>query len=169
MTILSRVRDLQRAHGLRVFKYAGVSVVGVLVTQVLLVICYQLIGLTPAWSNFAAVSGASIPAYLLNRRWVWKKSGRHSMHREVLPFWGISLLGLVISTIAVGWVSRYWDSQLAVSGTNIASFGSLWIAKYLFLDAIMFSDGEASTAAEAEVLGESDSSVDGLSGSTPRG
>ena len=130
-------------------KYASVSVVGIVVTQILLVICYQLIGLTAAWSNFTAVSGASIPAYLLNRQWVWKKSGRHSMSKEVLPFWGISLLGLIISTIAVGWVSRHWDSQLAISGTNIASFGVLWVGKYLFLDAVMFGpDGADAAVAE---------------------
>ncbi|MFP4512432.1 MAG: GtrA family protein [Acidimicrobiales bacterium] len=142
----ARIRDLQRAHGARALKYASVSVVGVVVTQVLLVICYQLLDLTAAWSNFVAVSGASIPAYLLNRRWVWQKSGPHSMHKEVLPFWGISLLGLVISTVAVGYVSRHWDTQLAVSGTNIASFGVIWVGKYVFLDAVMFrprADAEA--------------------------
>jgi putative flippase GtrA len=142
MPALARLRDLQRAHGLRALKYASVSVVGIAVTQILLVICYQLVGMTAAWSNFTAVSGASIPAYLLNRQWVWQKSGRHSMRREVLPFWGISLLGLIISTVAVGFVSRYWDSQLAVSGTNIASFGVLWIGKYLVLDSIMFGPPE---------------------------
>jgi putative flippase GtrA len=142
MPALARLRDLQRAHGLRALKYASVSVVGIAVTQVLLVICYQLVGMTAAWSNFTAVSGASIPAYLLNRQWVWKKSGRHSVRREVLPFWGISLLGLIISTVAVGFVSRSWDSQLAVSGTNIASFGVLWIGKYLVLDSIMFGTAE---------------------------
>ena len=141
-TPLSRLRDLRRAHGARALKYASVSVVGIVVTQVLLVVCYQVIELSAGWSNFVAVSGASIPAYLLNRQWVWQRTGRHSVHREVLPFWGISLLGLVISTVAVSWVSRHWDSQLAVSGTNIASFGVLWIGKYLFLDSIMFKPAD---------------------------
>lgn len=141
-TTLSRLRDLQRTHGAKALKYASVSVVGVVVTQVLLVICYQVLELSAGWSNFIAVSGASIPAYLLNRQWVWQKTGRHSLRREVLPFWAISLLGLLISTVAVSVVSRQWDSQLAVSGTNIASFGVLWVAKFLFLDAIMFKPDE---------------------------
>lgn len=141
VTAMTRLRDLQRAHGARALKYASVSVVGIAVTQVLLVICYQLLDWSAAWSNFTAVSGAAIPAYLLNRQWVWQKSGRHSVRREVLPFWGISLLGLLISTVAVGYVSNHWDSQLAVSGTNIASFGVLWIGKYFFLDQLMFGAG----------------------------
>lgn len=137
-TSLSRLRDLRRTHGAKALKYASVSVVGIVVTQALLVFCYQIVEMSAGWSNFIAVSGASIPAYLLNRQWVWKKSGRHSLRREVLPFWAISLLGLVISTVAVSAISRVWDSQLAVSGANIASFGLLWVGKFLFLDAIMF-------------------------------
>lgn len=145
-TTFARIRDLRRTHGAKALKYASVSVVGIVVTQALLIICYQVIDLSAGWSNFIAVSGASIPAYLLNRQWVWKKSGRHSLRREVLPFWAISLLGLVISTVAVSFVSGYWDSQLAVSGTNIASFGLLWVGKFLFLDAIMFKpDDEPAT------------------------
>lgn len=152
MTSIARLRDLQRAHGARALKYASVSVVGVIVTQAILVVCYQVLEMTAGWSNFTAVSVASIPAYLLNRRWVWKKSGRHSMHREVLPFWAISLLGLVISTVAVSVVARRWDTQLAVSGTNIASFGLIWVAKYLLLDSLLFGgveadDGEAGAEA----------------------
>lgn len=141
---LSRLRDLRRSHGAKALKYASVSVVGIVVTQALLVVCYQVIELSAGWSNFVAVSGASIPAYLLNRQWVWQRSGRHSLRREVLPFWAISLLGLVISTVAVSVVSRWWDSQIAVSGTNIASFGLLWVGKFLFLDAIMFSAADSS-------------------------
>ena len=145
MSLVARLRDLQRAHGLRALKYASVSVVGVAVTQILLIICYQPtfgFQMTAGWANFTAVSGASIPAYMLNRQWVWNKTGRHSVRREVLPFWGISLLGLLISTVAVSFVSRQWDSQLAISGTNIASFGVLWVGKYLFLDSIMFRPNE---------------------------
>ncbi|HSL58294.1 MAG TPA: GtrA family protein [Acidimicrobiales bacterium] len=148
MTAIARLTDLGRAHGPRAIKYASVSVVGVVVTQVLLVITYQG-GMSAAWANFVSVSGASIPAYLLNRQWVWGKTGRHSLQREVLPFWGMSLLGLIVSTVAVGYVARHWDSQLAVSATNIASFGTLWVAKYLLLDQVMFGSPSAlGTAAD---------------------
>ncbi|MGY6501959.1 MAG: GtrA family protein [Acidimicrobiales bacterium] len=150
MTAIARLRDLQRAHGVRALKYASVSVVGVAVTQVVLVICYQVLEMTAGWSNFTAVSLASIPAYLLNRAWVWGKSGRHSMHREVLPFWAISLLGLVISTVAVSIVARRWDTQLAVSATNIASFGVIWVAKYLTLDSLLFGSPEDESEAQIE-------------------
>lgn len=148
MTAIAKLTDLGRAHGPRAIKYASVSVVGVAVTQVLLVITYQS-GMAAAWANFVSVSGASIPAYLLNRQWVWGKTGRHSVHREVLPFWGMSILGLIISTVAVAYVADHWDSQLAISATNIASFGTLWVAKYLLLDQVMF--GQPAAGVDADV------------------
>ncbi len=151
-TARSRLKELQDAHLLRALKYASVSVVGVAVTQVLLLLTYQNgEGLSGGWSNFISVSIASVPAYVLNRRWVWQKSGNHSMRREVLPFWGFSFAGLLISTVAVGFVSSHWESQLAVSLTNIASFGVLWVAKYFVLDAWMFGAGHHSTLDEAIV------------------
>lgn len=140
MDAISRLRDLQRAHGAKALKYASVSVVGIIVTQVALYVTLEILDWTPAWSNFASVSIASIPAYLLNRQWVWAKTGRHSMRREVLPFWGISLLGLLISTVAVAVVSRWSGAHLVVATTNIASFGLLWVGKYFYLDALMFAD-----------------------------
>jgi putative flippase GtrA len=145
-TTRAKLKELQDAHLLRALKYASVSIIGVVVTQILLLITYQGLDFSAAWANFVSVSIASLPAYLLNRRWVWQKSGAHSVHREVLPFWGFSLLGLLISTVAVGWVSQHYDSQLAVSFTNIASFGLLWVAKYFVLDGWMFGKGEHSAA-----------------------
>jgi putative flippase GtrA len=166
-TARARLKELQDAHLLRAMKYASVSVVGVAVTQVLLLLTYQNgEGLPAGWSNFISVTLATFPAYLLNRRWVWKKSGNHSVRREVLPFWGFSLVGLLISTVAVGYVANHWDSQLAVSFTNIASFGVLWVAKYFVLDAWMFGEGHHSAAEEAiaEELAQvgHDDPVDGI-------
>ena len=39
----------------------------------------------------------SVPAFLLNKYWVWGKRGRAHMRREVIPFW--------LFTVA-GWGSR---------------------------------------------------------------
>ena len=38
---------------------------------------------------------ATIPAYNLNRRWTWGKSGRSHLMKEVVPFWAMSALGIV--------------------------------------------------------------------------
>lgn len=147
---MTRLRDLQRAHGAKALKYASVSAIAIVVTQVALFVTLQVLDMSPVWSNFVSVSIASVPAYLLNRQWVWAKTGRHSMRREVLPFWGISLLGLLLSTGAVAIVSRWTDAHLAVAATNIASFGVLWVGKYVYLDRLMF--GAVGDDADVEVV-----------------
>lgn len=122
----------------KLLRYSAVSLIAVAVTQALLVAFHTGLGLAPVTTNLLAVSLASVPAYLLNRAWVWRKSGRNSFTREVLPFWGFSLVGLAISTVAVAVASGMWESPLVVNVANLAAFGVLWVAKYVALDALIF-------------------------------
>src|SRR5687768_9464314 len=85
----------------------------------------------------------SIPAFLLNKYWVWGKSGRAHIRREVLPFWVFTVAGWVLSTMAVRFADDNTTAdtlgrQLAVSAASIGGFGILWVLKYMFLDKIMF-------------------------------
>ena len=146
---MDRLRALIDQYGGKALRYSSVSFVGIIVTQLLIVIFYN--GLDwPAWfSNFTAVMISTVPAYLLNRAWVWGKRDAHSFTREVLPFWGMAFLGLILSTAAVAVVSKYTDSTLAVSATSVASFGLLWVAKFVILEKVLFR-GEHVTIAEAE-------------------
>jgi putative flippase GtrA len=146
---MARLRDLIDQYGGKALRYSTVSIIGVVITQVLIFGLYN--GLDwPAWvANFVAVMVSSVPAYLLNRAWVWSKRDAHSFKREVAPFWGMALLGLLLSTVAVAIVSNYTDSAIAVSLTNIASFGVLWVAKFVVLEKVLFK-GEHVSIAEAE-------------------
>ena len=49
---------------------------------------------TPTLANVLAVMLSAVPVFLLNKRWVWGQRGRPSLRREILPFWGFTLLGL---------------------------------------------------------------------------
>ena len=42
-----------------------------------------------------------MPAYYLNRAWVWGKRGKSHLTKEVVPFWAFAFSGLVLSTIIV--------------------------------------------------------------------
>lgn len=142
MSPTAMIRRAIAGGGVKALKYSAVSVVGVVVTQVLIFAFHGPAGLSATLTNFLAVSLASVPAYYLNRAWVWGKRGRNSIRREVLPFWGFSLLGLAVSTVAVSVVAGMWDNPLAINVANIGSFGLLWVAKYLVLDAVMFGADE---------------------------
>jgi putative flippase GtrA len=134
--------------GKRALRYVATSGFGVVSTQILLSLFLHVFDWKPVPSNFTAVSMVSIPAFLLNKYWVWGKRGRAHMRREVLPFWLFTIAGWVLSTLAVILVvnltrdpdveSLKEGNKIAVQFATLAGFGVLWVLKYLFLDKIMF-------------------------------
>ncbi len=133
--------------GKRALRYVATSGFGVVSTQILL-FGFQQLDWRPTVANAVAVSLIAIPAFMLNKYWVWGKRGRAHMRKEVLPFWLFTFAGFVLSTVAVAWVANATkDPEVAslekgnvyaVQAANIAGFGVLWVLKYLFLDKIMF-------------------------------
>ena len=132
----------------KAMKYSAVSLVGVVCTMVMLAVFYKGVGMSEVYANILAVCISSIPAYLLNRAWVWGKTGKNSFVREVLPFWVFAFMGLVLSTILVaaaqGYTDRHAESglkQLAiVQGANLTGFGVLWVARFFVLDRVLFKE-----------------------------
>lgn len=135
----------------KLLRFSMVSIVGVVITQVLLILCHGVLGIDALVSNVIAVTVSSAPVFVLNKRWVWGKGGRSHMRREVLPFWGFTLLGLVLSTVLVALANHWSDSTLLVMAANIGGFGLVWVSKFLFLDAIIFGDPVAHEPAVAAV------------------
>ncbi len=129
-------------RGALAIKYSMVSVVGVTMTQVLLILFVGILDRHPVGSNVAAVSITAIPVFFLNKRWVWSADGKISLRREVLPFWVFTLAGLLLSTGLVALAHDISDSQVLVMAANLTGFGVLWVAKFLFLDQIMFGRPE---------------------------
>jgi putative flippase GtrA len=137
--VLDRVTG---GRGTLAIKYSMVSVVGVTITQVLLLLLHGMIEMGATLANVIAVSLTAIPVFMLNKRWVWAADGRISFRREVLPFWVFTLAGLFLSTILVALAASWSDSTLLVMVANIAGFGILWVAKFLFLDQVMFGHSQ---------------------------
>lgn len=136
--------------GRRAIRYSATSIICIGITQFLIILFYKVIKLDvtdrfnpEVQANLAATMITSIPAFALNKYWVWGKRGRAHVRREVLPFWAFTVAGWALSTGAVALVSTWAEPHstkqtILVMGANIAGFGSLWVLKYLFLDKIMF-------------------------------
>lgn len=129
--------------GRRMIRYAATSGVGVIGTQILLFLFLVVLTLRPVPSNLSATMLMSIPAFMLNKYWVWGKSGKAHMRREVIPFWVFTVAGWGLSTAAVYVVARAvpQDSIFhtpSIMVATIGGFGILWVLKYVFLDKIMF-------------------------------
>ena len=149
--------------GQKFVKYSLVSVISVAVNLVLLVLAFGVIGWSAAPANLFAVGISAIPSYYLNRAWAWGKRGRSHLLKEVIPFWGLAFLGLVLSTIAVHEVGNrieHFHSHavrtLIVVGTQIGAFGVLWVGKFVILNELMFKH-------HPEVL-EDEPALDGRAG-----
>jgi putative flippase GtrA len=135
-----------------------VSAVSALVAFVVLTIVY---GVLQLWTEVPSVLFSNIvagfPAYYLNRRWVWRKSGRSHLRREILPFWVMSLTGIGLSLVAASLARNFAETHdlqhfartVLVLGSNIAVFGILWFVKYLILNRLFAFDSLASTDVEA--------------------
>ena len=135
---MERLDTLTRGRAQKLVRYSGASVVGIILTQTLLVLMVGVENMDAELSNLIAVMLTAIPVFYLNKRWVWGKAGPAQMRREVLPFWGFTLLGLVVSTVLVTVVDNYTDRTWPVLLANIGGFGLVWVAKFLFLDAVVF-------------------------------
>jgi putative flippase GtrA len=132
--------DLARSHhGRKALKYSMVSVVAVACSQAILVLCSAVLGWDPVPSNVTAVTVSSVPSYLLNRAWVWGRTGSHDVLREVLPFWIFAFVGLGFSTLLVHLASDWSKATAVLSLANLTAFGILWVAKYLILDQLLFN------------------------------
>lgn len=150
---VSHVRAFRRTeHFRRLWKYASVSIVSTLVTQVVLFLTYHIWNVGSAVEcNVIATVVASIPAYYLNRAWTWGKRGRSRLWGEVVPFWTIALVAMVLSTAAVGLAAHNADRiasgslahALIVNGANLFTYAVLWTARYFVLNRWLFGTASA--------------------------
>lgn len=136
--------------GQRAIRYTATSVICVVITQVLIILFMNVIDIRvfdrfsrEVQSNLASTMLTSIPAFILNKYWVWGKRGKAHLRREVLPFWLFTVAGWIISTGMVALVTNIagnneTEKTILVMAANIMGFGTLWVLKYIFLDKIMF-------------------------------
>jgi putative flippase GtrA len=148
------LRESVGSHDLgKILRYGTISVVSTVISLSGLFIFYRWIGLSPTWSNILATCIATVPYYYLNRIWVFKKSGRSHLTREVLPFWTIAFVSLVLSTLAVKFAGAqvHSISSKNVRGAilvaaNLATYGILWIAKFVVFNRYLFKTDRETTS-----------------------
>jgi putative flippase GtrA len=127
-------------------RYATVSIIATVTSMTVLGVLVTRTAVPAGFANVIATAVGTVPSFELNRRWVWRRTGRRSMRGEVGPFWALSFAGLALSTLTVS-LAAAWAAHAGVTGTartfvietaNVAAFGSLWIAQFLILDRILF-------------------------------
>jgi putative flippase GtrA len=129
----------------QLLRYATVSAIATATGLSILAVLVGVARLPAGWANVAATAIGTVPSFELNRRWVWRQSGR-SLLRQALPFVGLAFVELIASTLAVhaaaGWADHHHLARLtrvgAVLAANVAAFGTLWVLQFAICDRILF-------------------------------
>jgi putative flippase GtrA len=135
-------------HGRRTLRYATVSVIAIVVSQIAIAVTYGGFLTSKTVAQTVAAILSTIPSYELNRRWVWGRNGKSSKSREVVPFWIISLAQFAISLIAInflgGWMEAHVASHLSrtlwLQSIVLCIYGAMWVAKFAFFNRVLFAD-----------------------------
>jgi putative flippase GtrA len=141
--------------GRRLLRFVGVSVISTLVAFIVIALIYGL-GIVSSEVSATVVGNVvgAYPAYALNRRWTWGKSGRSHLVREVLPFWTLTVMGIAFSILGASYArhlvrTHAWGHLLntgVVDVANIASAGVFWILKFYVFNRIFRVDEEMEIA-----------------------
>jgi putative flippase GtrA len=138
----------------RVLRYLAASALNVVIGQALLLFAFTILLWSPVKANCFSAVVAALPAYLINRRWVWAQQGRSRLLHEVLPFWLLALAGLIISSgtvaLAARMTVRVTDDRAiqaaAVSAAAFAAYGLVWVVRFVVLNAFIFTSPKVESA-----------------------
>ena len=145
---VERAREWAKTpDGVRLTRYFGVSVITTLFSIGGLALFFGVLQIgTATECNVLVTAIATIPSYYLNRIWAWGKTGRSHLMKEVVPFWVIAFLSLVLSTIVVRAAAHeahhitqsHSIVTLVVVLANLLTYTILWVAKFVFFNKVLF-------------------------------
>lgn len=131
--------------GRKTLKYVATSAIAVVVNQSVLALCFGIMGWSAFTSNVVAVCASTIPSYFLNRMWVWGKSGKSHLWKEVVPFWAIAFFGLSFSTWAATLGEGLSDHKsrayqtVVVNLFSLGSYAITWVGKFVLFNKVLFA------------------------------
>jgi putative flippase GtrA len=143
-SVLTRAEHLwqkrETPEAKQLLRYAMVSVVSTVVSFGTLALVF---GVFHFWgeigSTVFANAVATVPSYYLNRGWVWGKNGRSHLMKEIVPFWAMSGIGIVVSIFGAA-IARHLGIEHhlghiqqtgVVLFANVMSFAIFWVLKFL--------------------------------------
>jgi putative flippase GtrA len=130
-------------------RYSMVSAVAVAISQVTILICAWVFGLSGIAANTIGAIVATPASYELNRKWAWRKGGKSHLWREVVPFWALTIVGWLASTGTVEIADSLCQSHgvtglaraVAIMFASLFAYGVVWIGKFFLFNRIIFATG----------------------------
>lgn len=145
--------------GRKKIRYAAVSVVFVPLGQVIVQALKWGLDVYEVLAVFLTACILTLPNYLANKYYVWRHTSKENRATEITVFWLAAVLG---TAFAMGFVylagilvpedSGQLAHALAIFVAQLAGYGIVWIARYLFLDRLIFKATHHGEEPPPEVL-----------------
>lgn len=127
-------------------RYTAGSIVATLVSQVAFVLVFRVFDAGPTIATIAAFLAGAVPNYVLNKRWAWQDKGAGS-RAELVRYIAVIVVttgAAVLTThVADDWVSAHVVSSdvrtLVVDLVYLATYGVMFVLKYLLFDGLVFN------------------------------
>jgi putative flippase GtrA len=131
-------------------RFAAGSVVATVMSQIAFTVSFGVMN-APAWgASVVAFFAGAIPNYLLSRAWAWGDRSTARRH-ALLPYLAViavtNLLAIGATSLADTWVRAHVASQgtrtLLVDLAYLASYGVMFVLKFLLFDGLVFKPRSA--------------------------
>ena len=154
-------RRVRAALGSRFARFSGAAVASLTATEVALTISNGLCHLTATRAALVSWFAGAVVSYALSR-WAWNRTGRPDVLRETIPFWAISVVVIVLLTLAnkLGYHSAAW---LHLTGAGhvlwvdfvwlVANFGT-FLLRFAIFHYALFADHPALLRRAARLPGD---------------
>jgi putative flippase GtrA len=93
-----------------------------------------VLGVGTTADSIAAFLAGAVPNWILNRRWAWRLHGRVAFGREIVGYIAVSVLALVLSSVATGLTNHLVRTIPAHHGIRL----TLVTASYVLVQAVLF-------------------------------
>lgn len=123
-------RGSRRELGGRVLRYAAGSVVAASCSEAAFLLVYGPLHATPALAAGIGWLAGAVPNYWLNRSWTWRRTGRPSLTRELLPYASIVLGTLLLAVVATSIADAALTGGGASTGLRVGLVGVTFLGVY---------------------------------------
>ena len=147
--------------GRKKLRYAGVSVVFVPLGQLLVQLLKWGFGVHEVLAVFIGACILTLPNYVANKYYVWKHTSKDNRTTEILVFWLAAVLGTAFAMVFVYVLGRAVPEErgelahaIAIFFGQLLGYGIVWVARYLFLDRLIFKATHQGAEPPPELLDE---------------
>jgi putative flippase GtrA len=149
---------LRTKVGVRFTRFVVVAAVSLTVTEIALTLCNGVFHMTSTPAALVSWFCGAVVSYVLSR-WAWERKGKPDVLRETVPFWVISVVVVVILTLAVKF-AYHSASWLGLTGVkHVLWVDFIWLVancftfllRFVIFHYVLFA--ERTTAARAAATG----------------